>query len=182
MKRTITAGIMVIFLMSFFLASCTGGVSKEQYEKAHSDLAAAQTRIQSLQNELTETQSKLAKMENLRFFDNEEELISWVKIHADELGSLDSSDDVVLGMKVQQLAAKEGLFVSFTMTDWVGSNGLWAIMHCPITFTLNPKNFYLLICGSGGVNKALLYKVGAGWSGQIPNIDWVKVYEVPRTD
>ncbi|WP_161494883.1 hypothetical protein [Dehalococcoides mccartyi] len=171
---------LLLFTLPLLLASCTAGVSSEQYQKVNSDLSAAQAQMQTLQTKLTDAESQLDKMKNIRFFDNEAELISWVKAHADELGGLDSSDDVSLGMEVQQLAAKDGFFVSFTMTDWVGSNGLWAIMHCPITFTTNPKNFYLLICGSGGVNKALLYKVGTGWAGQIPKIDWVKVYEAPR--
>ena len=53
MKRTILLAI-ISALMMVLSASCSSGVSQEQYKKATDDLAAAQTQVQSLQ---TQTQT-----------------------------------------------------------------------------------------------------------------------------
>ena len=57
MKKTILIG-MALILMLFLLPSCAG-VSQEEYDQLSSDLAAAQTQIQSLQDELSAKESEL---------------------------------------------------------------------------------------------------------------------------
>ena len=59
MKKAIVTG-MVLVLLLFLLPSCTaGGVSQEEYDRVSSDLAAAQTQIQSLQGELSAKESEV---------------------------------------------------------------------------------------------------------------------------
>ena len=60
MKKTILIG-MVLILMLFLLPSCAAGVSQEEYDRVSSDLAAAQTQIQSLQGELTAVRGDLTE-------------------------------------------------------------------------------------------------------------------------
>ncbi len=60
MKKTIMVG-MVLILMLFLLSSC--GVPQEDYDRVSSDLAAAQTQIQSLEGDLTAAQADLTKAE-----------------------------------------------------------------------------------------------------------------------
>ena len=60
MKKTILIG-MALILMLFLLSSC--GVSQEEYNRVSSDLATAQTQIQSLQGDLTEARGDLAEAE-----------------------------------------------------------------------------------------------------------------------
>jgi outer membrane murein-binding lipoprotein Lpp len=60
MKKTILTG-MVLILMLFLLSSC--GVPQEDYDRVSSDLAAAQTEIQSLQGDLTAVRADLTKAE-----------------------------------------------------------------------------------------------------------------------
>lgn len=60
MKRTIMVG-MVLILMLFLLSSC--GVPQEDNDRVSSDLASAQTQIQSLEGELTAVRGDLTKAE-----------------------------------------------------------------------------------------------------------------------
>ena len=57
--RKVIATSMVLVLMLFLLPSCAAGVPQEEYNRVSSDLAAAQTQIQSLQDELTAVQGDL---------------------------------------------------------------------------------------------------------------------------
>ena len=50
MRKTFLIG-MVLILMLFLLPSCAAGISREEYDRVGSDLAAAQTQIQSLQSD-----------------------------------------------------------------------------------------------------------------------------------
>lgn len=59
MKRAIVVSLLVI-VMLLLLPSCTSGVSKEEYSKVSSNLAAAQTQIQGLQSDLGTTKEKLS--------------------------------------------------------------------------------------------------------------------------
>jgi len=63
MKKAILTG-MVLVLMLFLLPSCAAGVSQEQYDKISSDLAAAQTQIQSLQDESSAKETELSAKES----------------------------------------------------------------------------------------------------------------------
>ena len=56
MKKAILVG-SVLILMLLLITSC--GVPQEEYDKVSSDLAAAQTQIQSLQSELSEKEGEL---------------------------------------------------------------------------------------------------------------------------
>lgn len=58
MKKVIVIG-MVLIMMLFLLPSC--GIPQEDYDRVSSDLAAAQSQIQSLQGDLTEAEEKLAE-------------------------------------------------------------------------------------------------------------------------
>ena len=58
MKKAILIG-MVLVLVLFLLPSCAAGVPQEEYDRVSSDLAAAQTQIQSLQGDLTAAQGDL---------------------------------------------------------------------------------------------------------------------------
>ena len=60
MRKTFLIG-MVLILMLFLLPSCAAGISREEYDRISSDLAAAQTQNQSLQADLTEAQADLAE-------------------------------------------------------------------------------------------------------------------------
>ena len=56
MKKAIVVGLALILMLSF-VTSC--GVPQEEYARVSSDLAAAQTQIQSLQDDLTAVQGDL---------------------------------------------------------------------------------------------------------------------------
>ena len=56
-KATLIA--MLLVLMLFLLSSCAAGVSQQEYDKVKSDLATAQTQIQSLQADLSAKESEL---------------------------------------------------------------------------------------------------------------------------
>ena len=56
MKKAIVVGLASILMLSFVI-SC--GVPQEEYDKVSSDLTAAQTQIQSLQDDLTAAQDDL---------------------------------------------------------------------------------------------------------------------------
>ena len=58
MKKGIGIVLVSILLLSF-LAAC-GGIPQEKYDKANSDLTAAQAQIQSLQSDLTAKNAELA--------------------------------------------------------------------------------------------------------------------------
>ena len=60
MRKTFLIG-MVLILMLFLLPSCAAGISREEYDRISSDLAAAQTQNQSLQADLTEAQADLTE-------------------------------------------------------------------------------------------------------------------------
>jgi len=60
MRKTFLIG-MVLILMLFLLPSCAAGISREEYDRVSSDLAAAQTQNQSLQADLTEAQADLTE-------------------------------------------------------------------------------------------------------------------------
>ena len=62
MRKTILTG-MVLILMLFLLPSCAAGISQEEYDRASSDLAAAQTQIQSLQGDLTGAQAQIQSLQ-----------------------------------------------------------------------------------------------------------------------
>jgi len=62
MKKAILT-VMVLILMLSLLPSCAAGVSQEDYDRVSSDLAAAQTEIQSLQGELSAKETELSAKE-----------------------------------------------------------------------------------------------------------------------
>ncbi len=61
MKKTILTS-MVLILILFWLPSCAG-VSQEEYDRVSSDLAAAQTQIQSLQADLSKAQAQIQSLQ-----------------------------------------------------------------------------------------------------------------------
>jgi hypothetical protein len=63
MRKVLSLG-MALVLTLIFGVSCSSGISQEQYQQATNDLAAAQTRIQSLQSDkdvLISSQQKAAE-------------------------------------------------------------------------------------------------------------------------
>ncbi len=58
MRRVIVTGT-ILALTFLLLPSCATGVPQEEYDRVSSDLAAAQTQIQSLQDDLTAAQGDL---------------------------------------------------------------------------------------------------------------------------
>ena len=62
MKKAIVISIALV-LMLFLLPSCAAGVPQEEYDRVSSDLAAAETQIQSLQDELSAKESDLEAAE-----------------------------------------------------------------------------------------------------------------------
>lgn len=60
MKRIVMLSIVSVLVL-VLLASCSSGVSKEQYDKTSQDLATAQAQIQSLQGNLTALQGNLTQ-------------------------------------------------------------------------------------------------------------------------
>ena len=62
MRKVIVTGIALV-LMLFLLPSCATGVLQEEYDRVSSDLATAQTEIQSLQSDLSAKESKLEAAE-----------------------------------------------------------------------------------------------------------------------
>ena len=62
MRKTFLIG-MVLILMLFLLPSCAAGISREEYDRVGSDLAAAQTQNQSLQADLTEAQTQIQSLQ-----------------------------------------------------------------------------------------------------------------------
>lgn len=63
MKKAILTG-MVLVLVLFSLPSCAAGVSQGEYQRVTSDLAAAQTQIESLQGDLTEAQAQTQSLQS----------------------------------------------------------------------------------------------------------------------
>jgi len=55
---------MVLILMLFLLPSCAAGIPQEEYDRVSSDLAAAQTQIQSLQADLTKAQAQIQSLQS----------------------------------------------------------------------------------------------------------------------
>jgi len=62
MKKAIVISIALV-LMLFLLSSCAAGVPQEEHDRVSSDLAAAETQIQSLQDELSAKESDLEATE-----------------------------------------------------------------------------------------------------------------------
>jgi len=62
MKKAIATGIALV-LMLFLLPSCAVGVPQEEYDRVSSDLAAAQTQIQSLQDDLTKAEARIQSLQ-----------------------------------------------------------------------------------------------------------------------
>jgi len=60
MKKAIIVGLALIPIL-LFITSC--GVAQEEYDRVSSDLAAAQTQIQSLQGELSTKETELSAKE-----------------------------------------------------------------------------------------------------------------------
>ncbi len=60
MKKAIVVGLALILMLSFVI-SC--GIPQEEYDKVSSDLAAAQTQIQSLQDDLTAAQAQVQSLQ-----------------------------------------------------------------------------------------------------------------------
>ncbi len=60
MKKALSSGLALIMVLLIlpFLVSCSG-ISQEKYDKANSDLAAAQAQIQKLQGDLTAKDAEL---------------------------------------------------------------------------------------------------------------------------
>ena len=61
MKKVIIVGLALIPIL-LFITSC--GVAQEEYDRVSSDLAAAQTQIQSLQGELSTKETELSAKES----------------------------------------------------------------------------------------------------------------------
>ena len=61
MKKAIIVGLALIPIL-LFITSC--GVAQEEYDRVSSDLAAAQTQIQSLQGELSAKETELSAKES----------------------------------------------------------------------------------------------------------------------
>ena len=61
MKKAIIVGLVLIPIL-LFITSC--GVAQEEYDRVSSDLAAAQTQIQSLQGELSTKETELSAKES----------------------------------------------------------------------------------------------------------------------
>jgi outer membrane murein-binding lipoprotein Lpp len=126
-------------------------------EQLRNQISALNTKIYALEEDL-------ATIQELKFFKDETELIDWLNYRATELGNIesDSPSYVHLGHEVQRLATLDGYFVSFSVSDWQTPVGLVALLRCPITFTMNPQNFYLILCGSDSKNKVALTKYLVG--------------------
>ncbi|GEM_PF-6730928 len=62
MKKAILIG-MVLVLLLFLIPSCAAGVPQEEHDRVSSDLAVAQTQIQSLQDDLTATQAQVQSLQ-----------------------------------------------------------------------------------------------------------------------
>jgi DNA repair ATPase RecN len=62
MKKIILLAIIAVLILTL-MASCSSGISQEQYKKATDDLAAAQAQVQSLQ---TQTQTLQVQVQSLQ--------------------------------------------------------------------------------------------------------------------
>jgi hypothetical protein len=62
MKRTILLVIISSFIL-VLIASCSSGITKEQYQKATNDLTTAQSQIQTLQTQLSTAQSQIQTLQ-----------------------------------------------------------------------------------------------------------------------
>jgi outer membrane murein-binding lipoprotein Lpp len=63
MKRTILTALTLLSLV-ILLASCSGGVSQEQYNKVSNDLTAVQSQIKSLQSDNVAAQSQIQSLQS----------------------------------------------------------------------------------------------------------------------
>ncbi len=63
MKKAILIGMALVLLL-FLIPSCAAGVPWEEYDRVSSDLATAQTQIQSLQDDLTAAQTQIQSLQD----------------------------------------------------------------------------------------------------------------------
>ena len=64
MRKAIVIGIIPLVLTLVLLPACAAGVPQEEYTRVTSDLAAAQTQIQSLEGDLSAKETELSTKES----------------------------------------------------------------------------------------------------------------------
>ena len=106
MKKSIT----IILIVVAFIVGGAGGYFVSGFTKFTPDTIY-----------LTQVQLELTNAENQRFFNDEPALINWIDTNKDQLLQYDGDAD---GIKIQELAAKNGYFIPFNYEKWTGANGL----------------------------------------------------------
>ncbi len=108
MRKAILIGIIPLVLTLVLLPACAAGVPQEEYTRVSSDLAAAQTQIQSLEGDLSAKESELAAAQT-----EIQSLQDELSTKDTELSAKESELEVVKGKLEQGKATSEILNAIF---------------------------------------------------------------------